>query len=204
MRAKNLSQRQHPNKQQIYGDLRPVSFLVVTRMVQFAGDCYRAKMRLYHHEFSRNLNPLVQDSRWRSREKTLGKISAINEIRKKKKNKERSDKVPSVEFVEKRYDLAIIILETLRDMEETDTIKFTTMDGNPTLQLTKNRVKAMGSLKRICLEMMQKFRKMMFNIWNKPNVKKLTQAVRRILNDIPQTSRAIFPPTNLPGGSWIQ
>ena len=43
MRVKNLSWRQHPNKEQIYGDLRPVSSLVVVRRVQFAGHCYRAK-----------------------------------------------------------------------------------------------------------------------------------------------------------------
>ena len=43
MRAKNLSWKRHPTKEQIYGDLKPVSALVKSRRVQFAGHCFRAE-----------------------------------------------------------------------------------------------------------------------------------------------------------------
>ena len=42
-RAKNLSWRNHPTRELIYGDLCPVSSLVKARRVQFAGHCYRAE-----------------------------------------------------------------------------------------------------------------------------------------------------------------
>ena len=42
MRAKNLSWKHHPRKDQIYGDLPQVSSLVKARRTQFAGHCFRA------------------------------------------------------------------------------------------------------------------------------------------------------------------
>lgn len=42
MRVKHLSWKQHPNKTSIYGDLPPVSSIVRSKRVQFAGHCFRA------------------------------------------------------------------------------------------------------------------------------------------------------------------
>ena len=42
-RSKNLSWKRHPTREQIYGDLCPVSSLVKARRVQFAGHCQRAE-----------------------------------------------------------------------------------------------------------------------------------------------------------------
>ena len=38
----NLSWKHHPKKQVIYGDLPPVSSIVRSKRVQFAGHCFRA------------------------------------------------------------------------------------------------------------------------------------------------------------------
>ena len=43
MRAQNLSWKNHPSKEQIYGKLPAVSELIKARRVQFAGHCYRAE-----------------------------------------------------------------------------------------------------------------------------------------------------------------
>ena len=42
MRVKHLSWKCHPTKHQIYGDLPPVSSIVRSKRVQFAGHCFRA------------------------------------------------------------------------------------------------------------------------------------------------------------------
>ena len=42
MRVKHLSWKQHPTKIIIYGDLPPVSIIVRSKRVQFAGHCFRA------------------------------------------------------------------------------------------------------------------------------------------------------------------
>ena len=42
MRVKHLSWKQHPTKNIIYGDLPPVSSIVRSKRVQFAGHCFRA------------------------------------------------------------------------------------------------------------------------------------------------------------------
>ena len=42
MRVQSLSWKKHPNKEQIYGNLPPISQLVKKRRVQFAGHCFRA------------------------------------------------------------------------------------------------------------------------------------------------------------------
>ena len=42
MRVKHLSWKQHPTKNIIYGDLPPVSNIVRSKRVQFAGHCFRA------------------------------------------------------------------------------------------------------------------------------------------------------------------
>ena len=42
MRVKHLSWKQHPTKIIIYGDLPPVSSIVRSKRVQFAGHCFRA------------------------------------------------------------------------------------------------------------------------------------------------------------------
>ena len=42
MRVKNLSWKCHPTKEQIYGNLPPVSQVIKRRRVQFAGHCFRA------------------------------------------------------------------------------------------------------------------------------------------------------------------
>ena len=41
-RVKNLSWRDHPTKHNIYGSLKPLSQILKSRRVQFAGHCYRA------------------------------------------------------------------------------------------------------------------------------------------------------------------
>ncbi len=42
MRVQNISWKSHPSRSQIYGNLPPISSLVQTRRVQFAGHCLRA------------------------------------------------------------------------------------------------------------------------------------------------------------------
>ena len=42
MRVKHLSGKQHPTKNMIYGDIPPVSSIVRSKRVQFAGHCFRA------------------------------------------------------------------------------------------------------------------------------------------------------------------
>lgn len=43
MRVKNISWRQHKTKDEIYGNLHPISDVVAIRRTRFAGHCYRAK-----------------------------------------------------------------------------------------------------------------------------------------------------------------
>ena len=46
MRTQNISWRQHPTRELIYGILCPVSSLVIARRVQFAGHCCRAQREI--------------------------------------------------------------------------------------------------------------------------------------------------------------
>ena len=46
MRVKNLSWKHHPTKHQIYGSLPPVSSIVQSKRVQFAGHCLRASSEI--------------------------------------------------------------------------------------------------------------------------------------------------------------
>ena len=46
MRVKNLSWKHHPTKHQIYGSLPPVSSIVRSKRVQFAGHCLRASSEI--------------------------------------------------------------------------------------------------------------------------------------------------------------
>ena len=43
MRVQNISWREHKTKEQIYGDIPPISDTVAQRRVRLAGHCYRAK-----------------------------------------------------------------------------------------------------------------------------------------------------------------
>ena len=43
MRVQNISWREHKTKEQIYGDIPPISTTVAQRRVRFAGNCFRAK-----------------------------------------------------------------------------------------------------------------------------------------------------------------
>ena len=43
MRVQDISWREHKTKEQIYGDIPPISDTVAQRRVRLAGHCYRAK-----------------------------------------------------------------------------------------------------------------------------------------------------------------
>ena len=63
MRVKNLSWKHHPSKQQIYGDLPPVSSLVKSKRVQFAGHCLRASSEIISPVILYKSHPIGRRSR---------------------------------------------------------------------------------------------------------------------------------------------
>ena len=79
MRVKNLSWKHHPTKQVIYGDLPPVSSIVRSKRVQFAGHCFRATTEIISSLVIWKPKPVGRRSRKLSFVDTLKRDTNLNE-----------------------------------------------------------------------------------------------------------------------------